>query len=138
MLHAEVEMTLDPTVAFLDVDANYRPATALQMEVKEYKAEIPVHRHRKSQLVLALHGAVTCQVAKALWMAPPHCGVWIPGGLPHSNRATANARLCYLFVEPGIIELPQQMLYAFDLAFGEGDDPAFGKSASELRSGGPY
>ncbi len=28
--------------------------------------------------------------------------------MPHSNRATANARLCYLFVEPGIVDLPAQ------------------------------
>jgi|SRR5580698_7019877 AraC-like DNA-binding protein len=101
-------MTLEPFIADLNADANDRTATALQLEVKDYKAEIPVHQHRRSQLVLALHGAVTCQVAKALWMAPPHCGVWIPGGLPHSNRATANAKLCYLFVEPGLLNLPQQ------------------------------
>ncbi|MDR3435291.1 helix-turn-helix transcriptional regulator [Telmatospirillum sp.] len=59
-------------------------------------------------MVLALHGAVTCQVADALWIVPPQCGVWIPGGMPHSNRATANARLCYLFTEPDVIALPQQ------------------------------
>jgi AraC-like DNA-binding protein len=99
---------LDSFVADLNPDAGDRPAMALRLEVSDYKAEIPVHEHRKSQLVFALHGAVTCQVAKALWMAPPHCGVWIPGGLPHSNRATANAKLCYLFVEPGLIDLPQQ------------------------------
>ncbi len=51
---------------------------------------------------------MTCEVANALWIVPPQCGVWIPGGMPHSNRATANARLCYLFVEPGIVDLPAQ------------------------------
>jgi AraC-like DNA-binding protein len=77
------------------------------MQVDEHVAEIPVHKHRKGQLVLAVHGAVTCQVAGALWIVPPQCGVWIPGDLPHSNRATRNAQLYYLFAEPGIVDLPK-------------------------------
>ena len=92
----------------LDPDESDRPAIASRLQVADHDAEIPVHRHRKGQLILALHGAVTCEVANALWIVPPQCGVWIPGGMPHSNRATANARLCYLFVEPGIVALPQQ------------------------------
>ncbi|MBN5049614.1 helix-turn-helix transcriptional regulator [Stenotrophomonas maltophilia] len=90
----------------LDPDATDRPAVASRLQVADHDAEIPVHDHRKGQLILALHGAVTCEVANALWIVPPQCGVWIPGSLPHSNRATANARLCYLFVEPGVVDLP--------------------------------
>ncbi len=92
----------------LDPDETDRPAVASRLQVAEHDAEIPVHEHRKGQLILALHGAVTCEVANALWIVPPQCGVWIPGGMPHSNRATANARLCYLFVEPGVVDLPAQ------------------------------
>lgn len=92
----------------LDPDEIARPAVASRLHVADHDAEIPVHEHRKGQLILALHGAVTCEVASALWIVPPHCGVWIPGGMPHSNRATANARLCYLFVEPGLVALPQR------------------------------
>jgi AraC-like DNA-binding protein len=101
-------MTLDSFATDLNPDKSDRPALAIRLQVNEFKAEIPVHQHRKSQLVLALHGAVTCQVADGLWIVPPHCGVWIPGGLPHSNRATANAKLCYLFVEPDRVALPTQ------------------------------
>jgi len=90
----------------LDPDATDRPAVASRLQVADHDAEIPVHDHRKGQLILALHGAVTCEVANALWIVPPQCGVWIPGSMPHSNRATANARLCYLFVEPGVVDLP--------------------------------
>ncbi|WGS52850.1 helix-turn-helix transcriptional regulator [Paraburkholderia sp. D15] len=78
------------------------------MQLDEHVEEIPVHTHRKGQLVLALHGAVTCQVAGALWIVPPQCGVWIPGDMPHSNRATPNAQLCYLFAESGIVDLPKE------------------------------
>ncbi|CDZ64295.1 HTH-type transcriptional regulator YeaM [Neorhizobium galegae bv. orientalis] len=41
-------------------------------------------------------------------MVPPHCGVWVPGGMPHSNVATANARLFFLFIEPGAADLPDR------------------------------
>jgi len=91
---------------FDDLDDIDQPAVALRMHLDDHVAEIPIHQHRKGQLVLALHGAVTCQVEGAFWIVPPQCGVWIPGDMPHSNRATPNARLCYLFAEPSIAHLP--------------------------------
>lgn len=65
-----------------------------------------MHTHRRGQLVLALRGAIVCQVPGAWWLVPPQSGVWIPGGVPHSNRVTGNARLCCLFVEPTALALP--------------------------------
>ncbi|MFK4825956.1 helix-turn-helix transcriptional regulator [Paenochrobactrum sp. BZR 588] len=95
-----------------DPDMNDRPVLAWQLDFKDYSTEIPVHRHRKGQLVLALHGAVTCQVYSehdhnGMLMVPPNCGVWIPGGVAHCNHATANARLSFLFVEPKAAAMPQ-------------------------------
>ena len=58
--------------------------------------------------MLALRGGVTCEVPNAMWMVPPQCAVWIPGGTPHSNHVTANARICFLFVEPGATALPAE------------------------------
>lgn len=84
-----------------------RPATAFHLDFADYEAEMPYHHHRQGQLILALHGAVTCTAADALWIVPPTCGVWIPGGVPHSNHPTPNARLAYLFVEPGTAAMPQ-------------------------------
>lgn len=102
-----------------DPDVTERPALALQLDFKDYSTEIPVHRHRKGQLVLALHGAVTCQITdqpsqksdgqsgKGMWMVPPNCGVWIPSGVAHCNHATDNARLTFLFVDPLAAAMPQ-------------------------------
>ncbi len=42
----------------------------------------------------------------ARWMVPPQFAVWIPGGMPHSNRATPQAQLCFLFIEPGAAQMP--------------------------------
>lgn len=91
-----------------DPDTGSQPALALHVEVAHNDIEQPIHRHRKGQLVLALHGGVTCEVPQAMWMVPPRHAVWIPGGMPHSNRATDNARICFLFVEPDAVHMPSE------------------------------
>ncbi len=95
-------------VSAFDPDLTDRPAVARQLDFADHEAEVPRHVHRKGQLILALRGAVTCTADNEIWIVPPHCGVWIPGGVPHSARATENARLNYLFVEPGAATLPEE------------------------------
>ncbi|KAF1072278.1 MAG: HTH-type transcriptional regulator NimR [Pseudomonas citronellolis] len=87
-------------------DGMPQPALALQLQSQHNDTEVPVHRHRKGQLLVAYRGGITCTVADGLWMVPPGFGVWIPGGIAHSNRVTANGRVCFLFVEPGVAHLP--------------------------------
>lgn len=96
-----------PWVDF-DVDDVLTPAIAVRVDVTETKAEAGAHWHRKGQLVFALGGGVTCRVPSGLWMVPPHCGVWIPGGMEHSNLATANARIFFVYIEPGAADLPDR------------------------------
>lgn len=91
-----------------DVDQLSAPAIAVRVDVPETRAEVPDHWHRKGQLVFALGGGVTCRVPSGLWMVPPHCGVWIPGGMEHSNIATANARIFFVYIEPGAADLPDR------------------------------
>ncbi len=91
-----------------DPDLVDRPAVALRLDVQHNDVEQPLHLHRKGQLVLALSGGVTCTVPQAMWMVPPHHAVWIPGGMPHSNRATDNARLYFLFIEPDAARMPDE------------------------------
>jgi AraC-like DNA-binding protein len=92
----------------LDVDDLSRPVIAVRVDVIGTKAEVPNHRHRKGQLVFSLGGGVTCRVPSGLWMAPPHCAVWVPSGMPHSNLATANARIFFVYIEPRAVDLPDQ------------------------------
>ncbi|ANT53626.1 AraC family transcriptional regulator [Mesorhizobium amorphae] len=91
-----------------DVDDVLTPAIAVRVDVTETKAEVPEHWHRKGQLVFALGGGVTCRVPSGLWMVPPHCGVWVPSKMEHSNIATANARIFFVYIEPGAAELPDR------------------------------
>ncbi|MEL4378265.1 AraC family transcriptional regulator [Brucella cytisi] len=91
-----------------DLDKSAARASAVRIDVSQNEREAPEHRHRKGQLVLASRGGVTCRVPSGIWMVPPHCGVWVPGGMLHSNVATANARLFFLFIEPGAANLPDR------------------------------
>lgn len=101
-----IHAPLARVVQDFDPDTFDRPAIALRLEVEQNEVEQPVHQHRKGQLILALHGGVTCEVPKAIWMVPPQHAVWIPGGMPHSNRATHNARIYLLFIEESAAQLP--------------------------------
>lgn len=92
----------------IDLSLSHGPATAIRVDFADYEAEEPQHQHRQGQLILALHGAVTCRTESGVWIVPPDCGVWIPGGVPHSNEVTSNARLTYLFVEPSAAALPAE------------------------------
>jgi len=91
-----------------DFDSNLfaRAAIALKVAPAPNDSVARAHDHRKGQLVLSLHGAVSCEVQNALWLVPPQHAVWIPGGTPHSCRMTENARTCFLFVEPDAAEMP--------------------------------
>jgi AraC-like DNA-binding protein len=99
-------MSLRDSLRDFDPDRMASPVKALRVEVSDNEAEVPVHRHRKGQLVLALRGSVTCEVPDALWIVPPQSAVWIPGGMPHSNRATADARIYFLSIDPEAAALP--------------------------------
>lgn len=89
-----------------DVDGEDALAISVRVDVLETGAEVDAHKHRKGQLVFALAGGVTCRLSSGLWMVPTHCAVWIPGGMEHSNIATANAKLFFVYIEPGAAELP--------------------------------
>ena len=91
-----------------DTDSSTQRTFAMPVDAVDRDNESPTHFHYMGQLVLALHGGVTCAVPQGLWMVPPQCGVWIPGGVPHSNLVTANARVCFLFVPADVAGLPDQ------------------------------
>ncbi|NDW03769.1 AraC family transcriptional regulator [Jiella pacifica] len=97
---------LPPCAQDIDFNRFGGPAMALRVGFGDDDTKVPEHRHAQGQLILALHGAVTCTAVGGLWLVPSGSAVWIPGGVPHSNQATHNARLIYLFVEPSESDLP--------------------------------
>ncbi|BBN73202.1 helix-turn-helix transcriptional regulator [Salmonella enterica] len=91
-----------------DPDLHHDAAVAFCIRARDDELFSPRHQHRKGQLILALHGAITCEVENAMWMVPPQYAVWLPGSLPHSNHVTAGAELCFLFIEPAAVVMPER------------------------------
>ena len=80
-----------------------RPVVAIAAELVSLGFQHPPHHHRKAQLILALRGLITCEVANSLWMVPAKCALWIPGGAEHSVRGIGDLALCMLFIEPDAV-----------------------------------
>jgi len=105
--YAPLPMRLNPIPSTpFNPDSITQRTFAMPVNAADRDNESPTHHHNMGQLVLALRGGVTCSVPQGLWMVPPQCGVWIPGGMPHSNRVTANASVCFLFVPADVAGLP--------------------------------
>lgn len=91
--------TTDPIVP-RDVDSVSRPVVALSATLVTKDWENAKHQHRKAQLIYSIRGILNCEIEDGVWIVPPQCAVWIPGGLPHAARG-AGVTECYcLFVEP--------------------------------------
>jgi AraC-like DNA-binding protein len=62
--------------------------------------DVDAHHHRKAQLIYMARGVLRCEVSQGLWIVPPQCAVWIPGGTRHSVKAIGAIDVYGLFVEP--------------------------------------
>lgn len=99
-------MSLLQSLKDFTLDVPGLPVVALRVQTTQSDREIPFHTHRKGQLILTLHGGVTCLAPDAYWMVPFNSAVWIPGGYLHSNRVTPNAQVLFLYIEPEWPGLP--------------------------------
>ena len=83
-----------------DVDSVSRPVVALSATSVTKDWENARHQHRKAQLIYSLRGILNCEIEDGVWIVPPQCAIWIPGGLPHSARGAGETECYCLFVEP--------------------------------------
>ena len=60
----------------------------------------PRHQHLKAQLLFTVRGVINCEVEDAVWIVPPQCAVWIPGGLPHRVFGSGEVECLSLFIQP--------------------------------------
>lgn len=60
----------------------------------------PRHHHRKAQLLFTVRGVINCEVEDAVWIVPPQCAVWIPGGMPHAVFGSGEVECISLFIDP--------------------------------------
>ncbi len=60
----------------------------------------PRHHHQKAQLLFTIRGVINCEVKDAVWIVPPQCAVWIPGGQSHTVFGSGEVECISLFIEP--------------------------------------
>lgn len=83
----------------IDPDVTLRPILVAGIDLITPEWEKPFHHHRKSQLIFTARGVVTCETRDGIWIVPPQCGIWIPGGMPHGVRGSGDLESYYLFVD---------------------------------------
>lgn len=105
-------MAWDPTglrISFTaeDPDEFARPLVSFLVRRNVDDDELPIHRHRKGQLVVAAEGSVMCRTLDGLRIVPSNGAVWIPGEIPHSISMSDKGRSYCVFINPGISPLPE-------------------------------
>ncbi len=90
----------DPDGVPENLDAVDRPAVVVGGVMSKGGIELDFHAHRKSQLMLALQGVLTCEAERGMWIVPPGRALWVPGGVMHRVEAAGALEGYNVFVEP--------------------------------------
>ncbi|MCX9152549.1 MULTISPECIES: AraC family transcriptional regulator [Pseudomonas] len=98
MKHRRLDL-LDPLMA-KDADLLPRAVVAVGATSTSDSWEHAQHTHRKGQLMYTLRGVIHCEIEAGIWIVPPQCALWIPGGTPHSARGSGEAHVYCLLIEP--------------------------------------
>lgn len=61
---------------------------------------IPLHMHRRGQLLYAVAGIMRVETAQAAWIVPPARGLWLPPQWPHSVAMRSHVEMRTIYVDP--------------------------------------
>lgn len=95
-------MRMGPGDGGTDPDRMDRPVMAGRIEFLAGPGgmELADHGHRAAQMIYVARGVLTCHVARGLWLVPPQCALWIPGGARHVIKGVGKVEVYSLFVNP--------------------------------------
>lgn len=91
----------------LDPDEVPRPITSFLVQRHVNDDELPMHQHRKGQLVVAAEGSIMCRTQDGIRIVPSNGAVWVPGGIPHIVSISDGGRSYCVFIEPEVAPLPK-------------------------------
>lgn len=70
---------------------------------------IPLHIHRRGQLLHAVSGVMRVETAEFAWILPPARALWLPPQKPHSVTMRGRLEMRTVYIHPSACEaLPQQ------------------------------
>ena len=74
---------------------------------------IPLHLHRRGQLLHAASGIMRVETAQAAWIIPPARALWLPPQWPHSVTMRSHVEMRTIYIAPdGCDTLPKQPVLA--------------------------
>lgn len=74
---------------------------------------IPLHIHRRGQLLHATSGIMRVETVNAAWILPPARAIWMPSQLPHSVTMRSKVEMRTLYIgEELCATLPTQPVFA--------------------------
>lgn len=92
--------------AALDPDEMPRPVTSFLVQRNENDDELPIHQHRKGQLVVSAQGSIVCRTLDGIRIVPSNGAVWVPGGIPHRIAISDNGQSYCMFIDPEVAPFP--------------------------------
>lgn len=92
--------------ASFDPDEMPRPVISTEVPRKENDDELPIHKHRKGQLVVSAQGSIACRTVDGIRIVPSNGAVWVPGGVAHRISIPDNGRSYCMFIDPKVAPLP--------------------------------
>lgn len=70
---------------------------------------IPLHIHRRGQLLHAVSGVMRVETAEFAWILPPARALWLPPQKPHSVTMRSHVEMRTVYIDPSACKaLPQQ------------------------------
>ena len=82
---------------------------------KTYAAaeHIPLHMHRRGQLLHATSGIMRVETEHAAWILPPARAIWLPPQLPHMVAMRSKTEMRTVYIDEALCEgLPRQPVFA--------------------------
>ena len=95
-----------------NMDDAPRPV-AVMARTLELGHRIPLHVHRRGQLLYAVSGIMRVETEAAAWIVPPARGLWLPPAWPHSVTMRSLVEMRTVYITPAACEpLPSQPMLA--------------------------
>lgn len=71
--------------------------------------QIPLHLHKRGQLIHAIAGTMKVETEDAAWIVPPALALWMPPAYPHSMVMRGDLAMRTIYIDPAACtNLPQQ------------------------------
>jgi AraC-like DNA-binding protein len=72
---------------------------------------IPLHIHKRGQLIHAIHGTMKVETAEAAWIVPPALALWMPPAYPHEMAMRGELAMRTVYIDPSACrDLPRTPL----------------------------